>query len=331
MGKRNLRNVGNTNGYWWDIRHGGPNLLIFGIAAHRSIYTCRSNSDVLWSHQVVVSVCVNGLFETACGGNDTWGNVTSVAFRSSILTADVSYNIANNSIIAVSNLSTPTYQNVTPMEYFQAFESMFGPQYRPNMTSDPMSTFSSFIRYLVVDFGAPYQQFATVYPDLVSFSDTLVLLLTIPLLVFQPTLNDGVDGGDEPMTGFWPTIELAEMCTLQSIPTWAVIVYIVIASLIFLWCIGGIVLSLFVDESPATSNFDLVDFTAATTANRLEGSLAETFASLPFGKHAEIRKRLEDKSVYVRHLGGTTGAESDDVEEIAEDHKIGFTTDGGQE
>ena len=84
-------------------------------------------------------------------------------------------------------------------------------------------------------------------------------------------------------------------------------------------------MALFVDTSPETSSFDVVDFTAGVTANRFDGSLVETFSSLPFGKDAEIRKRLEDKMVYVRQIPERR-ADSDDVEEISEIQKIGLTT-----
>jgi hypothetical protein len=277
-----------------------------------------------------VSFCGDRQYGQSCYQNDSWINGSSVAFRSSILTADVSYNIANSSIFAVSNLGVPTYQNITPADYIQSFQWIFGPQYQPGMPSDPVSSVASLIQYLLIDFTPPLVQgFSIPNPELVSDTSTLALLLTIPLLLFQPVFNY-VSTSNSSTAGLSPSIELAEMCTLLSIPRWAVIVYIAIVSLIFLWCIGGIVIALFVDESPATSNFDVVDFTAATTANRFEGSLADTFASLPFGKDAEIRKRLEDKSVYVRHLGGRMQSKSDGVEGISEVNKIGFTTDGSK-
>jgi hypothetical protein len=224
--------------------------------------------------------------------------------------------IANNSVFQAANLWTHTPQNVTS-EYMDTFEALFGPQYQPNLSSDPDSVFSGWIVDQAMAFAYAKANAEDEGIGYVNLAD----LLTYPLRLFQ----DAIWETKLPSEYVVP-VELSQMCVLPSIPAWAVLVYIAVVILIFIWCIGGLVIALAVDTSPETSSFDVVDFAAGVCANRMDGSLAETFSSLPFGKDAEIRKRLEDKSVYVRHIVGGR-AESDGVEEIS---KIGFTTDGSK-
>ena len=89
------------------------------------------------------------------------------------------------------------------------------------------------------------------------------------------------------------------MCVLPSIPPWSVLVYVAVLILIYIWCIGRLVMVISVDTSPKTSSFDVVDFATGVSTDRFDGSLTEMFSPLTFGKDAEIRKLLENKVVYV--------------------------------
>lgn len=245
-----------------------------------------------------------------------------MAFRSWIRTADLTYNIANNTIFQISNLGPPTVQNITPLEYLGAFESLFGPQYPSNISDDINSVFSGWISYAAQNIFI-WKGIPDTPVNVAGHTVNLANYLTMPLLNFQTG-----QGGWE--TTFPPEysvdVELSQQCVLQSIRPWAVLMYIGVVSLIFIWCIGGLVMAFLIDMTPEASSFDIVDFAAAVTANRTDGSLADTFASLRFGDDTEIRRRLQDKVVYLRRIDGEA-SESDEVAEISEAHKIGFTTD----
>jgi hypothetical protein len=246
-----------------------------------------------------VSTCANPYSGVSCFENTTWTTTSpaTLGFRSSVQTADLTYSILNNSIVQATNFSPSTAQNITPSEYLDSLQAVFGPQYDSGVSTDPNSVFQCWIRQDSLLFAQDEVTAA-------AYADGLAEVLTYPLLLFQP----GTGIWDPPGPEYTVPIELAQTHTVPSISFWAVLVYIAVVGLIFIWSIGGLLLSLFIDASPATSSFDVVDFAAGVTTNRSDGSLAETLASLPFGKDAEIRKLFEDKAVYVRNM---TGGESE--------------------
>jgi hypothetical protein len=229
----------------------------------------------------------------------TTTNFSRAAFRSSILTADLTYNIDNNTIFQISNLGPPTFQTITPFEYLSTYESVFGPQYPSNITDDINSIFSAWTGYVASHIfvwkGVPDT------PVMEAAHTTgLANYLTFPLLFFQTGQGGWVSTYPPEYT---VDVELSQQCVVQSIRPWAVLVYVGVVTFIFMWCVGGLVMAFFLDTTPETSSFDLVDFTAAVIANRFDKSLADTFDSLPFGRDHEIRKRLQDKAMCLPREG----------------------------
>jgi hypothetical protein len=247
-------------------------------------------------------------------------NGTRIAFRPSILTAHVTYNYWNQSIFDATNLSAAVPQ-IPPLEGFLgSFEALFGASYVPGLSTDPESTFSNYVSYLAFLFSSRPSQ-----SDIVDYIGSV---LTIPLLVFQPGFflySDPIPGFSAP-ADFVVPIELAQQVVLPSIPPWSVIVYLVVACLVFAWCIGGMITAILVDSPPA-SNYDVMDFATGVTANHGEGSFSQIFASLTFGNDRAIRKGLEDKAIYVRKVGGL-GSVRYDVDGDSDMTRVGFVTDG---
>ena len=248
-------------------------------------------------------------------------------FRSSLCTADVHYNAsisngANATITAVQNLSPPILQNLLPSDLLSSYTLFFD---NDSSVQEPTG------------FGfKPFSSDAHLEnSDAISWTGTFCALGTLPmncgflfalpLLVFQPK-SPFVDATNLSTPN--QIIEFAESCAVPIIPTWAVIVYLIVSNLIFAWSVGGLALALFF-RSPAISNFDLLDFAARINANRSDSSLAEPLAFLSIGHGSVYREALEDKNIFVRDVGGQMFVDGEDE---AHPHvgKIGFTMDGGK-
>jgi hypothetical protein len=143
--------------------------------------------------------------------------------------------------------------------------------------------------------------------------------LALPLLVCQ---NGGISKSPNSLVQTQTTL------LLPSIPRWSVLAYLIASSVIFFWCIGGLVLALFV-QTPPTSSFDTVDFAARIIANHSDESLIHPLLTVANGRDAAIREALEDKVLFVRDVAAQeiNGTEPGEGPYIG---KIGFTMNSGE-
>jgi len=248
-------------------------------------------------------------------------------FRSSLCTADVHYNASTSSgndgtITAVQNLSPPILQTLLPSDLLSSYTAFFD---NDSSVQEPTG------------FGfKPFSSDAHLEnSDAISWTGTFCALGTLPmhcgflfalpLLAFQPK-SPFLDVANLSTPN--QTIEFAQSCAVPIIPSWAVVVYLIVSSFILAWSVGGLALALLVD-SPAISNFDLLDFAARINANRSDASFAEPLASLSIGHGPVHREVLEYKDIFVRDVGGQMLVDGEDE---AGPHvgKIGFTMDGGK-
>jgi hypothetical protein len=262
-----------------------------------------------------VSACYN-TSDCQPGGNWT-NNGGEFGFRSSYLTANVSYNISavGPPIESVQVLSAPTPQTLSPSDLLHSFNWVFGNQ--SNEIETPRQEFSS---NSSANFGE-----AITYIAKACVSNTLTpncgILFALPLLVFQPISTYLSTQGGSPNS----LIELVQNFSLPSIPVWSVLVYFIVSAVIFFWSVGAMVLALFVD-TPSNSNFDAVDFAARIIANHSEsGSLTEPLLGLSNGRDAAIQEALQDKDIFVRDV-----AEQTEEKEGQDIGKIGFTMNDGE-
>lgn len=247
-------------------------------------------------------------------------NIISIGFRPFIREADVTYSLFNFSVCDATNLSPAVPQNITPADYLYSYTQLLGEPYKPGVPTDPNSTFSNFIETMAYTVAAPFGAEPNDNVDFLASESTLRTFLVIPLLISQR--------GNFPLPPglFNVSVELAQGYDLLSVPPWSVIVYFSVASLVFLWCIGGIITALFIDSPPASS-FDVVDFATGVTANTSDRSFVQVFASLPLGNDSDIRKGLKDKSVFVRDIS-VFESEGDGIHGGWKDGKVGFFMDG---
>jgi hypothetical protein len=110
------------------------------------------------------------------------------------------------------------------------------------------------------------------------------------------------------------------------IERWTVVVYIVSALSIYLWCIGVLVWGMRI-QTPPTSRFPLLDFSSRALSRGFSAdSVAIILADLTSGDDEVIRKRLWNKVLFlgdVHHAMESQGARNDDGRKVG---KIGFST-----
>jgi len=245
-------------------------------------------------------------------------------FRSSLRTADVYYNAseANGAITSVRNLSPPTLRTLSPSDLLASYTFFFDNDSSvaepTGFGNNPFSSDAHLENSYAISWTGTFCALGTL-PMHCGF------LFALPLLVFQP-MSPSLDTSNFSTPN--QTIELAQSFAVPIIPIWAVLVYLIVSSLILVWSVGGLALALFVD-SPAISNFDLLDFAARINANRSDGSFAEPLASLSSGHDSAHREALEDKEIFLRDVGGQTLVYAED-EAGPYIGKIGFTMDGGE-
>jgi len=231
-------------------------------------------------------------------------------------TADVVYSWNSTLILSITNISTRNPQLINATGLFAGLEYMFGPrnttQYNP----------ASEVAELVYVLYNALQGIVPVQNDNSGSSDGYVALLNIlatVLLIVQPTslLQDSFDNQPQPglPPEFYISVELTETFPSVFVPRWAVILYTVVSSVIFLACVLGIILASLV-PGPQITSFPVVDF-----SSRLDINANDVFAGLSTGKDADVRLKLADKSLVLKLIetGANMGTDSDILQ-----RKLGF-------
>jgi hypothetical protein len=218
----------------------------------------------------------------------------------------------------VQSLSPSTPQSLVSSELLASFDFLFGND--SNEIETPQEAFSS---NSTADFGAAISFIAQQCTSN-QIPLNCGIILALPLLVFQPNSHYVSGTSTTPNS----LVQLLTTFALPSIPNRSILVYLIVSTLIFFWCVGGLVLALFVD-TPATSNFDCIDFAARIIANQSDGSFMQPLLTLTDGRDTAIREALEDKVLFVRDVG-VQEVDGGHVREGPHVGKIGFTMNGGE-
>lgn len=214
-------------------------------------------------------------------------------------TADVVYSRTNRSILSTTNVSAPTAEIITPSDFFLSFETILGPDSSDPNSQYPLDPFAA--NTILVD--VLQNDFAITSED-PSGSAALALfrgILAAPLVLFQPTwINPNFNSSsDEPQLGLPPelyvAVDLSQSFQRLTIPLWTWIVYVVVSLSIYVWCVGGLVISLFI-RTPPTTPYDMIDFASRVDE---EKSIAKFKADLSAGRRGTPRRKLQDTAIRI--------------------------------
>lgn len=215
-------------------------------------------------------------------------------------TSNIVYS-TNSSILTGTDLSEPVPTTLNPKDLFLAFNLIF--ETSPNGIANLNLTTDSLLLYL-----NSYLDVAGKTPTGVQATGYLRALLAIPLLLFQQTwFNPSLQPSpDEPVSGldkaFYVTADLAHSAPRAFIPRWTVIFYTLVNLSVFLWCVGGMCVTLFIQRPPITP-FELIDFASKVVSNRENQSMSTMLANISNGDEDITRKTLEDKGLFVGDVG----------------------------
>lgn len=231
------------------------------------------------------------LDQSQCFQNfSTWNSTTpwSTTMAISNLTSNVVYSRHNFSILSVSNLSKPSPVQVSPSDIMKAFEIIFPPTLNQANVNTTEATLLIYVNAYL----------ATITDSTKSLGNSyLRALLTLPLLNFQINgLGPNVSDSQLP-PAFNTSAELAKAVQRAFIPNWTVFIYSVITSFVFIWCIGGMLVALFI-PTPISSRFELIDF-ASTVIASPDSSIPRSMIESAGGPISTLRERLQDKTLVV--------------------------------
>lgn len=249
-------------------------------------------------------------------------------------TADVVYSRTNSSILSTMNVSAPTTEIIAPSDFFLSFEAIFGVDNSNPASSENTNLFSAntiLITVLQETFSITSKTPSE--PELLS---AFRGLLATPLLLFQPTwLNPNFNVSTDAFETALPPelyvdVDLSQSFKRLTIPKWTWIVYTVISLSIYVWCVAGMVVSLFVITPPTTA-FEAIDFASRIVSNNEDNSFVKSLTELSIGSEDMTRRILQDKAVFVREvpLSSNTGQMEEtemEMEETVMGRKIGLAS-----
>jgi hypothetical protein len=228
------------------------------------------------------------------------------------VTSDVIYSRANATIISVANLSLPVPITIAPSDLFTALNTIF-----PNSDSGD-------IKGAALDYFLDWTMVFWAESDGFTGRQYLRSLLTQPLLLFQPT-SGWVSVAANANLEYSVYTELSQSTTRAIIPRWTAILYAVVYVFVWCGCIGALCIALFI-QGPATTAFDLIDFSSRIISNQSDKTLARLLSELSAGDAGLIREKLEDKALFVRDVGVSFEGGEEDIYESR--RRVGFTSDG---
>lgn len=140
-------------------------------------------------------------------------------------------------------------------------------------------------------------------------------ILTMPILLFQPNwlnpqlLNSTPTAIENSLPpDLYISVDLSTQTVRAIIPQWTVFLYLIVTLAAYFWCVGGMLLALFVQTPPSTP-FQLVDFASRVVANDNDTSVSHLLGETWGGTSGIIRQKLEGTSLYLRKAvdvkGGT--------------------------
>jgi hypothetical protein len=133
--------------------------------------------------------------------------------------------LTNVSIFDVQNLSPPIPQRIRPSDLLSAFTFILGDDHEAGQLADPNSTFSGYLQKVVTAFDTAIEG---------TLCFVLSDLLTLPFIVFQPTLVNVADPQYN-ISQFNVTVELAQSHILATIPAGSVIIYKAVSIFALIW------------------------------------------------------------------------------------------------
>ena len=247
---------------------------------------------------------------------------------------DVVYSNGNQSILAVTSASSPRAVEITMDDLFAGLDAIFG---NDTSRADSFNQDSQAANALIL------HEYWRIFVDAAGepkADDALSVfrgLLTTPLLLFNDNwlnpyrvaIPDLIDLGLS--RDFYVSVDLTRTVPHLIIPQWTVVLYTVTSLLIYLWCVGGIILSIGV-VGPPTTPFDMLDFASRIAANRENGSLVELLAEMPFHNSKSFREKFQKKGIFVRELqpSGSSSLDYGRFHKHSEKSgmKVALTTDG---
>lgn len=224
------------------------------------------------------------------------------------------------------NVSAPTAETIAPADLFAAFETTFGVD-----SSNPASQYAidpSASNEILLGILATTFQVTSTNPTARSAASSLRGLLASFLLYFQLSWNNpsfnytsGVLQAGLPPE-LYVDAALTRSVQRLTVPKWTWIVYVVISLGVYLWCVGGMVFTLFVKLPPKSTPFEPLDFASAIVLNGGDNSFVKLLLEVSKGKNT-TRSILQDKSIFVREV-----PLSSDPEEIEIGRRLGLATNG---
>ena len=212
---------------------------------------------------------------------------------------------SNSSIISVLSMSEANSDNTTSSDYMAAFENIFGPSISSGVYVDVLSSNAIFVGMVCVAFDSAAM---TLIEDGVRY---LRALITFPLLYFQQTWGSptapqysdtSVVEGLSP--SLYVSMSLSETQMHVVIPRWTVWLYTATLLAVYLWCLGCLVLSLFI-RGPLTTPHEVLDFASMISGCRhVDESALQVLGKVGSGSSKAYRRELADKTLFVGRLVG---------------------------
>jgi hypothetical protein len=200
-------------------------------------------------------------------------------------------------------MSKATLDNTTTIGYFAALDNILGPE--AGQSADPTSSNALLVNIL----GVGIDTAQVILPN--DGLDYLRALMTFPLLYFQetwgsptsPQYNDtAVVQGLLPDMYIW--VEFSESQTRVVIPDWTIILYIVMLLGVYIWCVGCLVLSLFI-RGPPTTPHEVLDFATMVSGCRaVDATAIEVLGRVGPASSKAYRKALANETLFVGSLVG---------------------------
>jgi hypothetical protein len=240
-------------------------------------------------------------------------------------TFDAEYSRTNQTILSVTNVRPPAAnQTISPEGIYTALGQVFG--VNGGIRDHDNSTTATLIEAIWSSVENTNGQASNTYQTL------LQAMITTPILLFNPN-GINADLVQTPVNSTQPglpadlytTATYVEPIGRVTIEQWTVVVYIVIALSMYIFCIGLLAWGMRIQRPPA-SRFPLVDFTARTLSKGFTAdSLATLLVDLTGGQDEEIRKRLWSKVLYLGDVDQLAMAHDGTSEIQKEVGKIGFS------
>jgi hypothetical protein len=232
----------------------------------------------------------------------------------------------NSSILSVTNLTTPSVQNIAPTDLFSGLESVLGGDISTSTSElNPDSANSGLVDLLAADFAdltnVPHQDGALGSATLPS-ADAYPLfwaILTLPPLLFQANWLNPYPVATSQLEPV--SVDILDAMIRAVIPQWTFILYLIASLAVYFWCVGGMCFALHVQGAPSTP-FEVIDFASRIASNRGNNSLSKLLEETCDGNTNTIREKLEDKNLFLRNVGS-----SENGEEGKTGAKIGFASD----